>query len=219
LIIVESSFNDAPSGLTNTEPGVLRLRIGTYDNGAGQIEATSWDAKKLLVPTKDTGDTGFELGYFSTYDSATDTVYFFAPGRAEEIPSFQMDVYALDLNTGITTSHMNVDASVSLFTGGTNKPFGDKAVAFTLAPAGVAGDYNNNGTVDAADYVLWRNGGPLANDPTAGVQPADYDFWKSRFGAISGSGAGLNGGAVPEPASIVLVLMGLAFFGSRRRAG
>ena len=26
------------------------------------------------------------------------------------------------------------------------------------------GDYNNNGTVDAADYVLWRNGGPLQNE-------------------------------------------------------
>lgn len=26
------------------------------------------------------------------------------------------------------------------------------------------GDFNNNGTVDAADYVLWRKSGPLAND-------------------------------------------------------
>ena len=31
-----------------------------------------------------------------------------------------------------------------------------------VAPAGVAGDYNNNGVVDAADYVLWRNGGHTA---------------------------------------------------------
>jgi hypothetical protein len=85
-------------------------------------------------------------------------------------------------------------------------------------PIAVQGDYNNNGTVDAADYVLWRNGGPLANDPTPGVSPADYDFWKSRFGAVTGSGSGVNGGAVPEPASIVLVLMGLAFVGSRRHA-
>ena len=218
MIIVESSFNDASVGGTNTEPGVLRLRIGTYDNGAGQIEATSWDAKKLLAPTKDPGDTSFELGFYSTYDSATDTVYFFSPAFAGETPSFQMDVYALDLNTGITTSHMNVDASVSLFFNTGTKPFGDKAVAFTLAPAGVAGDYNDNGVVDAADYVLWRNGGPLANDPTPGTSPADYDFWKSRFGATSGSGSGVDGGSVPEPASVVLVLMGLAFVGSRRRA-
>ena len=31
---------------------------------------------------------------------------------------------------------------------------------YNMAPPGVAGDYNGDGTVDAADYVLWRNGGP-----------------------------------------------------------
>ena len=46
-----------------------------------------------------------------------------------------------------------------------------------ITSAAVPGDYNNNGTVDAADYVLWRNGGPLQNDPTPGVQAADYTFW------------------------------------------
>ncbi len=51
----------------------------------------------------------------------------------------------------------------------------------------VLGDYNKNSVVDAADYVLWRKGGPLENDPTTGVQPADYDYWRSRFG-IAGLG-------------------------------
>jgi len=71
-----------------------------------------------------------------------------------------------------------------------------------FAPGGVSGDYNQNNVVDAADYVLWRNGGPLQNDPTPGVQPADYDFWKSRFGATSGAGSGsVLGVNVPEPAT------------------
>ena len=34
----------------------------------------------------------------------------------------------------------------------------------TLPPVGVPGDFNNNGVVDAADYVLWRKGGPLQNE-------------------------------------------------------
>ena len=80
------------------------------------------------------------------------------------------------------------------------------------AVVGVPGDYNGNNVVDAADYVLWRNGGPLQNDPTAGVQAADYDFWRSRFGATSGSGS-VVGAAVPEPGSALLLV--LAFVAAR----
>jgi serralysin len=59
-------------------------------------------------------------------------------------------------------------------------------------PVGLVGDYNNNGVVDAADYVLWRNGGPLQNDPTPGVSEGDYDVWRANFGKTSpGSGASL----------------------------
>jgi hypothetical protein len=46
----------------------------------------------------------------------------------------------------------------------------------------VLGDYDKNSAVDANDYVLWRKGGPLVNDPTPGVQPGDYDYWRARFG-------------------------------------
>ena len=73
----------------------------------------------------------------------------------------------------------------------------------------IPGDYNNNGVVDAGDYVVWRKGGTLANDPTPGVQPADYDFWRARFGNPAGSGSALSSSAVPEPSAIVLVLASL----------
>jgi len=75
-------------------------------------------------------------------------------------------------------------------------------------PAGVPGDYNNNGTVDAADYVLWRKGGPLENegDAPGTVNMADYNFWRSRFGAASGSGAALDAANVPEPSSAIQVM-------------
>ena len=91
---------------------------------------------------------------------------------------------------------------------------------------GVLGDYNNNGTVDAADYVVWRNNGPLQNDPTPGVQAADYDFWRMRFGATSGAGSGSGSGVgqaaalVPEPATWVsLLIFGTAAAGALRRKG
>jgi hypothetical protein len=74
-----------------------------------------------------------------------------------------------------------------------------------IPPAGAPGDYNGNGSIDAADYVAWRNGGPLQNDPTAGVQQEDYDRWRANFGLPTLGSA--NGGAVPEPASIALLLV------------
>ena len=91
------------------------------------------------------------------------------------------------------------------------------------APEGVEGDYNNDGVVDAADYVTWRRGGPLANevaDPGT-VSPADYDAWRARFGNTSGSGSGTGSlTRVPEPSAITLLAVGIAalsFIGSRRR--
>jgi len=84
-----------------------------------------------------------------------------------------------------------------------------------IVSAGVAGDWNGDGHVDAADYVTWRTN-PAGN----GGDPAGYDTWRNNFG-IAGSGAGigsaLNGGAVPEPSCIALALFGILALSPRRR--
>jgi hypothetical protein len=80
---------------------------------------------------------------------------------------------------------------------------------FTPPPpptGGVTGDYNNNGVVDAADYVLWRNGGPLMNDPTPGIQPGDYNVWRTNFGRTATPGIAAAT-AVPEPSTFVLICL------------
>jgi autotransporter-associated beta strand protein len=91
----------------------------------------------------------------------------------------------------------------------------------TLGPElGIDGDFNNNGVVDAADYVLWRNGGPLENDPTDGVQPEDYDIWRANFGLTAGAGAVASVGnhAVPEPTAWLPVMFAaIAVWLLRRR--
>jgi autotransporter-associated beta strand protein len=87
--------------------------------------------------------------------------------------------------------------------------FSGTGILTVAPPAGVPGDYNANGVVDMADYVLWRNGGPLQNEvaSTGTVDAADYDAWRARFGNTSGSGAGLKNGAVPEPSTILLLCL------------
>jgi hypothetical protein len=81
----------------------------------------------------------------------------------------------------------------------------------TLPPQGLAGDYNDDGKVDAADYVTWRNGGPLANETQTidAITPEDYDEWRAHFGAITVSNQIPAGDAVPEPTSTIESLMAL----------
>ena len=60
------------------------------------------------------------------------------------------------------------------------------------------GDYNHDGAVNAADYVVWRK--------TIGT-PAAYTTWRTNFGRTAGSGSVLSGAAVPEPAGCVLMFL------------
>jgi glucose/arabinose dehydrogenase len=76
----------------------------------------------------------------------------------------------------------------------------------------LAGDYNADGNVDAADYVIWREfnntSATLANDATIGTSLTDYEIWRANFGQISADGSDtVDGAAAPEPAAIVLLLI------------
>jgi hypothetical protein len=89
-----------------------------------------------------------------------------------------------------------------------------------LVISNLPGDYNNDGVVDAGDYVVWRKHegttNTLLNDPIGGtIGEAQYDQWSAHFGDTAGSGTGA-GGAVPEPGAFVLAaqLFGLWMLGS-----
>ena len=75
------------------------------------------------------------------------------------------------------------------------------------------GDFNNNGTVDAADYALWQKG--LGTIYTA----ADYNTWRTHYGkTAAGSGTSLDATTtIPEPASLTLALLAIAALTHRRR--
>lgn len=93
----------------------------------------------------------------------------------------------------------------------------------------LAGDYNRNGEVDAADYVTWRMmlGKIGTNLPADGnddgmIDEEDYDVWIDHFGNTApGAGASATSPAVPEPASLRLALVGglAAFLFSTGRFG
>ena len=68
------------------------------------------------------------------------------------------------------------------------------------------GDYNRNGMVDAPDYNIWRDTFRSTEDLQADgngngvIDAADYNIWRDNFGREAGT-------AVPEPSSLVLVML------------
>ena len=94
------------------------------------------------------------------------------------------------------------------------------------------GDYTQDGVVDTADYTVWRDmlgqtgpglaadatGNDLLGIPDGVVDQFDYDFWRAHFGETAPPGSGA-GAAVPEPATLIMLLVGmLAMFFRRRTA-
>ena len=114
---------------------------------------------------------------------------------------------------GTTQANGTYGSSASAATFKLNEYFSGAGI-LTIGPAvgGVLGDYNGNGVVDMADYVLWRNGGPLQNEVNSlgTVDASDYTAWRARFGNTSGSGSSLSAvAAVPEPGSCSLVILAI----------
>jgi hypothetical protein len=83
-------------------------------------------------------------------------------------------------------------------------------------------DFNQNGAVDAADYVVWRKAlgqtgeglatdvaGPLFGSPNGVVDEYDYRFWRARFGEqsiIAATGTYQpTSTSVPEPTAELLL--------------
>jgi probable HAF family extracellular repeat protein len=78
------------------------------------------------------------------------------------------------------------------------------------------GDFNGNGTVDAADYVVWRKG--LGTTYTA----AAYDDWRAKFGQTIASGTALSfarslTAAVPEPSALRITAIAALALATRYR--
>lgn len=65
--------------------------------------------------------------------------------------------------------------------------------------AGLAGDYNNDGTVDAADYTVWRDG----NSPDS--SEAGYTLWANNYG--NSLPASASGSTIPEPTGLLLLVL------------
>ncbi len=81
-------------------------------------------------------------------------------------------------------------------------------------------DYNGDGTVDAADYTVWRDhwlrfDAPGDGDGDGFVGRADYHLWSEQYGMHREAPAAV----VPAPAGITSLIVGMAHVAVRGRRG
>ena len=86
---------------------------------------------------------------------------------------------------------------------------GTQTYSLVVAP----GDYNGDGTVDAADYVVWQKyvgqSTTLINRDAANsglISIADFNSWRKHFGKTAPGGNG-GGNSVPEPSAACVGLV------------
>jgi hypothetical protein len=80
---------------------------------------------------------------------------------------------------------------------------------------GLPGDFNSDGSIDAADYVVWRKtlgqnvaiGSGADGNRDGEVNELDFAVWKSYFGAVAVAGTGSVTPTIPEPATYLLVAL------------
>ena len=129
---------------------------------------------------------------------------------AETLAGGGLNLYRAYLGRVTVSGGSSVGATIDDFATGTvNRAMYD---GLGYALVSLAGDYNGNGGVDAADYVVWRKGLGTTYTQT------DYDIWRSHFGQTPGSGAGASANvAVPEPTTVLLLMFAAAGLCLRRR--
>jgi hypothetical protein len=99
---------------------------------------------------------------------------------------------------------------------------------FYVALGGIAGDFDEDGDVDAADLPLWRAG----FGATTGAQPQngdadrdgdadgnDFLLWQRNLGTSPPAASAALATAVPEPASILIAAVGVSIYLAARSRG
>jgi hypothetical protein len=130
------------------------------------------------------------------------------------------------MSSGTTT--LNANGGTTFDLGGLFKTAGARDLVFEFLLAGnslpntgvvryepaptvddLPGDYNSDGKVDAADYVVWRKSNINGQ--------AGYNTWRANFGRTAGSGSALSSAAVPEPGAFMLAAAALVALALVRR--
>jgi hypothetical protein len=162
--------------------------IGVSADGAGNVYLSGWTEGNLGGP-----NAGLIDPFLAKYDAA---------GTLQWIEQFGTSAH--DPASGVSTDGLG-HIYISGWTGQVVRDIDAFIAKFRDdGPVLSPGDFNADDAVNAADYVVWRNG--LGTTYTQ----ADYDVWRAHFGQTAGSGA--THASIPEPTTAALASFILARF-------
>ncbi len=205
-----------------TSPSLLASKTLDFGNIAlgSSTPTLNFDVFDLNGTVGSTANMDFDT-FTPSGNSTAFTTNLGASAGSLQIAAGMSQTFAASLNltsVGTFTAMYTLNFSDENLTGAQNK-------SLTLTLTGkvrLAGDFNNDGSVDAGDYVVWqRSLGQIVGAAYAGadgdgnltVDAADYDVWRAHFGqTASGAGSDLSQSAtVPEPTALWLLAIASAF--------
>jgi arylsulfatase A-like enzyme len=184
-----------PTGLLTVQGDLYHLVGGTIDiNLGGTVAGVSYDSinvvgdveleGNLVVSLADVGGSPFAPTLNNAFDILTAT-----------------QISGEFANVTLPTLSWQFDWQVDYLT---------DAVRLVVVSTG---DFNDDGLVDAADYIVWRK---------FGGTEAEYSIWQENYGKTINGGTGAQsgdsiGGNVPEPTSAMLILAAVTMSVLRRQ--
>lgn len=232
---VESMFADPVSGdlffITKRlfTPEVYSVHTSAFDSASGVVTLTSLGA----FPTLPFGATAADISPDGRFIVVRSSSRLIAPRLYERLPGQSVADALRAAGTTFTLGFESQGEAIgwaadgkSFYTtseldGGSTAPI--HQYSFTLPQPLLAGDYNGDHIVDAADYSVWRDLlGTSVTMPNEAETPGvvtseDYDVWRAHFGETTNTASA----AVPEPAAWLLLAFGVLLRttrGSRLRA-
>jgi hypothetical protein len=200
-----------------SSPGILEVE-GDYEQ----------DATGVLEIEIGGNVAGSEFDLLSVTGSATIAgtlqLVIVNAGGGFSLPSIGNPVAFLTATGGVSGAFQNA--------GNLRAVAGGSLVSWSLTPSGnglsvaatsitplADGDYDGNGFVDGADYVVWRKlagGIDLAADGNRDgvIDGLDYNVWRSHFGTSGPASATMT--SIPEPTSVLALVVAVLLIVRRR---
>lgn len=200
LFVSHLGINPNPAGLsTFTFDGSAYTADTFFSLGAGGGRAVAVDAGDIIHVADDNGISALQ------FSGAPGGVYtpldFFAFADTNTIEIDDNGVIHVGTDAGV--SALTFDGSSYTDTGAFIAIADVAAVASVVTVTAIAGDFDGDGDVDGDDFLLWQR------NPGVGL----LGDWQGNYGTGSLLAATTS---IPEPASALLVILGVAMLTSQR---